>query len=174
MKLHQRDYTGAIKDAEKAIALNSSYADGYALLAWILHFAGRPEEGLDAMRRAIRLNPRVPAVYQLVLAANHYALGSLDRAVELLESGVEISPNYQQLRVWLAAAYAASQRRELAEGEAAEILTLNPEFTVDSVETAGEVGRETAGEFLVDDFIIPNVHSSIFAAITATTRIERV
>jgi len=45
---------------------------------------------------------------------------------------------------------------------------------VDSVQRASEVGKEVAGEFLVDDFVIPNVHSSIFAAITATTAIKRV
>ncbi len=45
---------------------------------------------------------------------------------------------------------------------------------VDSVERAAEVGREVAGEFLVDDFVIPNVNSSIFAAITATTVIKSI
>ena len=45
---------------------------------------------------------------------------------------------------------------------------------VDSVERATEVGKEVAGEFLVDDFVIPNVHSSIFPAITATTSINRI
>ena len=44
---------------------------------------------------------------------------------------------------------------------------------VDSIERANEVGKEVAGEFLVDDFVIPNVHASIFAAITATTRIKQ-
>jgi microcompartment protein CcmL/EutN len=43
---------------------------------------------------------------------------------------------------------------------------------VDSVERAREVGKEVAGEFLVDDFVIPNVHSSVFPALTATTRIH--
>ncbi len=43
---------------------------------------------------------------------------------------------------------------------------------VDSVERAWEVGKETAGEFLVDDFVIPNVHASVFPALTATTRIH--
>jgi microcompartment protein CcmL/EutN len=44
---------------------------------------------------------------------------------------------------------------------------------VDSVERAWEVGKETAAEFLVDDdFVIPNVHASIFPALTATTRIH--
>jgi microcompartment protein CcmL/EutN len=45
---------------------------------------------------------------------------------------------------------------------------------VDSVERAAEVGREVAGEFLVDDFVIPNVNSSIFPAITATTVIKSI
>ena len=45
---------------------------------------------------------------------------------------------------------------------------------VDSVERASEVGKEVAGEFLVDDFVIPNVHSSIFPALTATTQIHAI
>ncbi len=43
---------------------------------------------------------------------------------------------------------------------------------VDSVERAWMVGKETAGEFLVDDFVIPNVDPSIFSALTATTRVR--
>jgi microcompartment protein CcmL/EutN len=34
------------------------------------------------------------------------------------------------------------------------------------------VGKEVAGEFLVDDFVIPNVHTAVFPALTATTRIR--
>ena len=45
---------------------------------------------------------------------------------------------------------------------------------VDSVERSAEVGKEIAGEFLVDDFVIPNVHSSVFPALTATTLIGKI
>ncbi len=45
---------------------------------------------------------------------------------------------------------------------------------VDSVERAAEVGKEVAGQYLVDDFVIPNVHSAIFPAITATTQIDHI
>ncbi len=136
VKLFQRDYTAAIQDVEKAISLNPNYADGYALLGWILHFAGRPDEGLTAMQRAIRLNPRIPAIYRLVLGAIHYARGELEQAIELLRTGAEISPNYQQIRVWLAATYVAAGRMEEAEWEVAEILTINPAFSLQSVEIA--------------------------------------
>lgn len=44
----------------------------------------------------------------------------------------------------------------------------------DSVERASEIGRETAAEFLVDDFVIANVHDDVFPALTATTRIQKI
>ncbi len=45
---------------------------------------------------------------------------------------------------------------------------------VDAVERALDAGREAGGEFLVDDFVIPNVHASVFPALTATTRIQAI
>lgn len=40
---------------------------------------------------------------------------------------------------------------------------------VAAVESSVSVGVETAGEYLVDSFILPNVHQAVFPAITATT-----
>ena len=135
VKLFQRDHRAAIAHIEKAITLNSSYADGYALMAWILHFSGQPQEGLGFMQRAMRLNPRTPAIYLLVLGSIHYALGNPSQAVELLQTGAEISPAFQRLRVWLAAAYAAAGEPERAAWEIDELLAINPSFTLKSVET---------------------------------------
>src|SRR3989339_839925 len=38
-----------------------------------------------------------------------------------------------------------------------------------SVQTAVSVGRDKAGEFLVDWFVIPNVHPDVFPALGCTT-----
>lgn len=43
---------------------------------------------------------------------------------------------------------------------------------VSGVERAMDVGVEIAGETLVDQFILPNVHSSVIPSITATTPVE--
>ncbi|MDF2929146.1 MAG: microcompartment protein [Anaerospora sp.] len=40
---------------------------------------------------------------------------------------------------------------------------------VAAVESSVAVGVETAAEYLVDSFILPNVHPAVFPAITATT-----
>lgn len=40
---------------------------------------------------------------------------------------------------------------------------------VAAVESSISMGIETAGEYLVDSFLLPNVHPAVFPAITATT-----
>lgn len=46
--------------------------------------------------------------------------------------------------------------------------------TVSHVNSAVAVGKQIAPEVVVDDFILPNVHPSIFPALTATTEIDEV
>nr|WP_296926928.1 tetratricopeptide repeat protein [Thiohalocapsa sp.] len=115
---------------EHAIGLAPGYADAYALQAWILHFAGRPARGLDAMAQAIRLNPRVPSIYRFVRGALHYEQGDDARAIDDLEQAVSMNPTFQMLQLWLAAAYAGSGRIDDARWQAAEAMALNPDFTL--------------------------------------------
>ncbi|MCG6897846.1 MAG: winged helix-turn-helix domain-containing protein [Thiocapsa sp.] len=127
--LNRGDHGEAIRQAEAAIARKPGYADGFGLLAWALHFAGRPLEGLEAMERAVHLNPRVPSIYRMMRGALYYALGEHGRAIEDLETAVAMSPTFQMPRVWLAAAYAGADRVEEARWQAEEVLALNPDFT---------------------------------------------
>jgi TolB-like protein/DNA-binding winged helix-turn-helix (wHTH) protein/Tfp pilus assembly protein PilF len=134
IELYRRDYAAAIRSAEYAIEIKPNYADAHALLAWILHFAGRPGEGLASIERAVRLNPRVPAIYRYVRGALHYEKQEVDQALLDLEAAVEVSPSFQLVRVWLAAAYAAAGRIEDAAWQVQEILGLDPHFTVAQAE----------------------------------------
>lgn len=45
---------------------------------------------------------------------------------------------------------------------------------VGAVQNSVDVGRKTAGEFIVDTFVIPNVHSKIFPALSCTTKITAI
>jgi TolB-like protein/DNA-binding winged helix-turn-helix (wHTH) protein/Tfp pilus assembly protein PilF len=139
VQMYRRDYNAALDELARAVELKPSYADAYALTAWVLHFAGRPQQGLAAMRQAIDLNPRVPGAYQMVEGALHYELGKHAEAVRLLELAVQNNPNYQLARVFLAAAYAASGKVEEAAWQIDEILTLNPSFTLAAVEHAAPI-----------------------------------
>mgnify|MGYP001814931962 FL=1 len=139
VQMYRRDYNAALDELARAVELKPSYADAYALTAWVLHFAGRPQQGLAAMRQAIDLNPRVPGAYQMVEGALHYELGKHAEAVRLLELAVQNNPNYQLARVFLAAAYAALGNVEEAAWQIDEILALNPSFTLAAVEHAAPI-----------------------------------
>lgn len=45
---------------------------------------------------------------------------------------------------------------------------------VGAVQNSVYVGRETAGEFLVDTFVIPNIHPTVFPALSCTTKITTI
>lgn len=129
--MYRGNLEAAIASVSRAIEVRPSYADGYGLLAWILHFAGRPEEGLVAMRQAIALNPSNPSLYRTVTAALHYELGNLSNALRLLEESVEMNPDQLLTHIYLAAVYSALGQLEAAEWQAAEISSLNPDFKLD-------------------------------------------
>jgi TolB-like protein/DNA-binding winged helix-turn-helix (wHTH) protein/Tfp pilus assembly protein PilF len=134
VEMYRRDYTAALDEMARGIELKPSYADGYALLAWILHFAGRPEEGLTAMSHAIDLNPRVPGAYNMVRGALRYELEQLGEAARKLELAVESNPSYQLARVFLAACYAGAGKIEEARWQATEVMALNPGFSLTDLE----------------------------------------
>src|SRR5713101_3627803 len=54
------DYEGALAEAERALATTPNLAFAHAMLAQALIFSGRPKEGLAALERSIRLDPRDP------------------------------------------------------------------------------------------------------------------
>ena len=60
MLVHAQQHEEAIAEAKRAIASDPNDADGYVALAGALSFAGRPAEALDAVERAMRLNPHYP------------------------------------------------------------------------------------------------------------------
>lgn len=131
VEMYRGDLAAAAAEVSRAIELRPSFADGYGLMAWILHFAGRPDEGLEAMRRAIALNPHVTALYRTVKAALHYELGQLDQARALLEESVEMNPDQLLTRVYLAAVYAATGQIESAQWQVDEIQALDAGFRLD-------------------------------------------
>jgi adenylate cyclase len=58
-----RQYDKAIAEAERAIALDPNGADAHVALGYALRIAGRPEEAIVCIKKAIRSNPIAPGHY---------------------------------------------------------------------------------------------------------------
>jgi adenylate cyclase len=132
----------AVETAQRAVELDTNYADGYAQLAAALIQAGRAQEGLEAIQTAMRLNPQRPSFYLDILARAHFMDGRYEEAVELYAQVAEVNPGFMSAHRGLAASYAHLGRIEDAEWEAAEILALQPDFSLKKEEAINTFKRK--------------------------------
>jgi tetratricopeptide (TPR) repeat protein len=128
-----KDYEESLARSETALLLDPNYADAFAQKAWVLQYAGKPEEGLEVIEQAKRLNPRFPFSYFMVEGETYFTLGRYDDAIKTLRGGLERNPSGQRLRLFLAASYARAGQVANAEWEIAELLTLDPSFTLEDI-----------------------------------------
>jgi len=128
-----RQYEQAIAEAERAIALDSNNADSYMALAEILIYPGRSEEAIGWMEKAMRLNPRYPALYLRILGTAYYWTGRTEEAIAAFERALARNPNWLAAHFFLAFVYSELGQEEKARAAAAEVLRLSPNFSLEGV-----------------------------------------
>jgi adenylate cyclase len=129
--LWKKQHDQAIAEAERAITLDPNNADGYGNLGNILPFAGRPEEGIELIEKAMRLNPHYPPLYLLNLGFAYREEGRYEEALAPLKKVLTLNPNFAPAHWNLAACYAELGRLEEARAEVAEALRLNPNASLE-------------------------------------------
>jgi adenylate cyclase len=86
------EYVKALVEAEKAIRYDPNYANAHVLLATLLYYAGRPEEGLERIKKAILINPHHPYNYTFHLGQAYYILRRYNEAIEAFQRGLDSNP----------------------------------------------------------------------------------
>ena len=124
-------YDKAVAEGEKAVALNPNSADSHMYLGKVLTFAGRYEESIPELQTAIRLNPIPPNIYLYSLGISYTLTRQYDEAITWCEKAVRREPNSLMARLFLAAVYSLAGRDEKARIEAAEVLRINPKFSLE-------------------------------------------
>src|SRR6266851_689849 len=124
--LLQSRFDLAIANARRAIELNPNFALGYFLLGQALIFAGRPEEGLRATQRAMRLDPAASDFYGLNVGFAYLVTNRSTEAIPVLKRYVSLLPADLYAHLWLAIAYVELGRKTEPRAEAAEVVRSNP------------------------------------------------
>jgi adenylate cyclase len=90
----QRRYDQAVVDAERAVAINPNYAQGYTALSDALALSGfKPEEALRAAEQAIRLDPAGQDFYAYAVGNADNQMGRYQEAVSFLKRNLAAHPN---------------------------------------------------------------------------------
>jgi TolB-like protein len=108
----------AISEAERAIALDSNDADGYMAMAGALIYSGKPEEAVDFVKRAMRLDPHNIANHLYTLGLAHFGMEKFQEAASFFERAFKLNPKMGLVqRAYLAAAYGYLGQEEKARTE---------------------------------------------------------
>ena len=130
--LMQRDYDDALAYCEKAVSLNPKTAYIQAAKGAVLTYLVRPEEAIIHYRNATRLSPFRPAWYLSRLGVNYHLQGLYEEAIEALKKGIEREPEDYFIRVRLAAVYSDLGQEEEVRKQAAAVLRLKPDSSIET------------------------------------------
>jgi len=147
--IRKRDFDAAAAAAERALALNPNFAD--YRLAQIFFSIGEPARAAAIAKVQMRLDPFHPHFAPLMAGVAHYHLREYVEAQHWLSEAIGRAPNHQYGHAFLAATYAQLGRMQDARAEAAEVLRLNPRYSISGTqERVTSLKRAEDMEHLVD------------------------
>jgi TolB-like protein/Tfp pilus assembly protein PilF len=126
-----RQYDKGIAECERGVALDPNSAGALGWLGRSLYWADRPEEAIPVLEKAIRLNPITPGWYLYSLAMAFRDMGRYEEAISACKKVLHREPKNVIARLVLAATYSLSGREEEARAETAEILRIDPNYSLD-------------------------------------------
>jgi len=128
----KKQYDKAIVEGERAVALNPGGYPPLNTYALTLTALGRPEEAIPLFQKGIRLNPFGPFPIYINFGRALRETGRFEEAVSAYKKAIQLAPHMIDAHAGLAATYIMMGREKEARAEAAEILRINPKFSVDS------------------------------------------
>jgi adenylate cyclase len=122
----------AIAELQKALTSDPNNADGLATLGSILSWAGRPDEGLRMIKKAMRFNPIYPVYYLWILGHAYFLMDEHEEAIAAFKRALNLNPNFYPTHFYLAASYSDLGREEEARDEFAELQRKWPRGSLES------------------------------------------
>ncbi|MGV7224894.1 MAG: tetratricopeptide repeat protein [Nitrospinales bacterium] len=128
-------YDLAISQLNQAIEINPNDAYAHSYRGQVMLWSGRVDDAIQSMEIALRFDPnRSPGDF-MFLGIGYYLKGQYDKAINVLEKGLNRKLDWVGNHIILAAAYAQLDRSDDAEREVQEILRLEPFFELDNYGT---------------------------------------
>ena len=124
--LHRQSESSA--EYDRAFNLNPNLADyrfGLALVHWVHN-----EEGMEYLKRIIRLDPFHPPACLTFLGNAYYQAGRYQEALENLRAATRRLPSFRATYVWLAATAGQLGLDEEAREAVTKVLQRDPNFTI--------------------------------------------
>ena len=126
----RRNLEGALAEFRRMIELDPNFAQGHSATGLALMYAGRPAEALEAFAIAKRLDPHHASIVLHFMAQTHFSLGEYETAAKQLLERIARTPATDSSRMMLASCYGHLGRADDARAAWAELLKVNPDFSL--------------------------------------------
>jgi adenylate cyclase len=121
----------SLAQAERAVALNPNMAPPNVMLGGALFRVGRYEEAIQFHEKAIRLDPKGPVPFFTFLGIAYCFAGRYEDAIATYKKAISLAPDSPITHTGLAATYILAGREKEAHAEAAEVLRIDPMFSLE-------------------------------------------
>jgi adenylate cyclase len=127
--VNKGDYDKAVEEGERAASMDPGNLNGYG--STLMHSSRYPE-AIAAFQKVLRLNPVKPPSMCLSNLANSYRLmGKYEEAIRFYKRLLQDQPDHLPGNLGLTATYSVMGRMEEARTQAAEVLRINPKFSLE-------------------------------------------
>ena len=147
INVNRNDLTKARYHQERALVLNPNYDLVVVQHGELLTWLGRPEEGIDWIRKAMRLNPHHPERFWSHLGKAHFAARQYGEAIEAF---MHLSAMDAVQHAFVAAAYGWLGDETAAAAHVAAIRALDPAFAFESLAATLHYARDEDTQHLRD------------------------
>jgi TolB-like protein len=128
------DIGATIALADRALALNPSFARGWHASGGIRLIAGQPDLAIEHIENSMRLSPRVRIGWGLaVIGVAHFAAGRFEEAIRKLLLAIQEDPNFATSYRYLAASYAHLGQLPEARETLTQLRAIIPSIGMDSL-----------------------------------------
>lgn len=130
----RKEYEKAISESQKSVDLAPNSATANFVSGMILRNAGRYEDAIPFLEKAIRLEPITPVNFLNNLALAYSYLGQYEKAIALWNKAIEKNPDYLFAYQGLTMGHQLLGNRDRARECAAAALRIKPTLTIEKLE----------------------------------------
>ena len=117
----------AILELKKSLELDDNFADGNMWYSMVLSAAGKSEDAIEAIRKAIRMNPFHTVQYLFAFGIAYFTQGQYEKAIFYFKRCIELNPNYLPTHIFITSCFGLLEKTKESRAAKIKLLQLDPD-----------------------------------------------